>query len=93
MELREIKEIKKGEELSVSYVHFSVGFLEEKELRQINLDHWNFECNCPHCLQPELRKFKELRKEFKKLKRIKDKFSEEMKSLLFSITGRAIQRN
>ena len=78
MELRAIKEIKKGEEITISYVDFSVGFLEEKELRQINLDHWNFECNCPHCLQPEDDQFKELRKEFKKLERMKDKIVEEM---------------
>ena len=81
MELRAIKEIKKGEEITISYVHFSKGFLEEKELRQINLDRWNFKCTCPHCLQPEDDQFKELRKEFKELMRLMAKIEEEEKNL------------
>ena len=74
MELRAIKEIKKGDEITASYLDFDDALLEEKFIKQtILIGNWNFKCKCPLCLQPEDDRIKDLRKEFKELKRMKDK--------------------
>ena len=48
-ELRAIREIKKGEEVTISYLGFQL-LLRDKEYRQRKLfDSWEFRCSCSQC--------------------------------------------
>jgi len=64
MELRAVKEIKVGQEVTTSYLDpwILLGERKEKEL-----ENWNFQCKCDSCLQPENAQIKKLRDEEKEL--------------------------
>ena len=53
-ELRAIREIKAGEELTASYLDTSNVFLKDKQEKRNELFRgWNFLCECPSCVKPE----------------------------------------
>ena len=73
MELRAIREIKKGEEITASYLTFEEDalILKEKEARELKLEGSDgFKCKCSFCLQPEEDR-SQLREEYSELLRMK----------------------
>ena len=64
LELRAIKEIKVGEEVTLSYTDAYTAILEERKKKKLKLEYWGFQCKCDICLQPETDRIKKLRNEW-----------------------------
>ena len=69
VELRAIKEIKVGEEVTTSYLDPHTAILGEKKEKEPKLENWAFQCKCDICLQPETDQIKKLRNEYKILEK------------------------
>jgi len=76
IELRAVKEIKVGEEVTTSYLDPWILLGERKEKK---LESWNFQCKCDSCLQPQNDRIKMLRDEEKELKLKEDTLIDAMK--------------
>ena len=64
MELRAIKEIKVGDEVTTCYIGADVATLGEKKEKEKRLRYWSFQCRCDICLQPATDRIKNLRNEW-----------------------------
>ena len=64
LELRAIKEIDVGEEVTLSYIDAYTAILEERKEKKLKLEYWGFQCKCDICLQPETGRIKKLRNEW-----------------------------
>ena len=65
MEVRAIKEIQVGEEVTTSYIDALTATLREKKEKEVLLKNWSFQCKCDICLQPETDRIKKLRIEWR----------------------------
>ena len=65
MEVRAIKEIQVGEEVTTSYIDALTATLREKKEKEVLLENWSFQCKCDICLQPETDRIKKLRIEWR----------------------------
>ena len=68
MELRAIKEIKVGEEVTSSYLLAYTAILGERKEKKLKFENWGFQCKCDICLQPETDRIKNLRVEWNEIK-------------------------
>ena len=72
-ELRAIREIKVGEEITASYLDPFTSFLQNKqEKRDGLLKDWNFWCECPKCVDSEEDSLKNLRSELQEFMNKRD---------------------
>ena len=88
MELRAIKEIKVGEEVTSSYLDAYTAILGERKEKRLKLEKRGFQCKCDICLQPETDRIKNLRDEWNEIKLKEDAINDAIKkskdSLKFS---------
>ena len=68
MELRAVKEIKCGEEVTSCYLDPMIAILGERKEKELKLENWKIRCKCDICLQPETDRIRELRDEWNELK-------------------------
>jgi len=68
IELRALKEIKVGEEVTSSYLDAFTAILGERKEKKLKLENWGFQCKCDVCLQPETDRIKKLRDEWNEIK-------------------------
>ena len=68
IELRAMKEIKVGEEVTFSYLDAYTAILGERKENRLILENYGFQCKCGICLQPETDRIKKLRDEWNEIK-------------------------
>ena len=72
-ELRAIREIKAGEEITAPYLDLFTAFLQNKQEKLDGLlKNWNFLCECPKCVNSEEDSLKNLRSELQELMKKRD---------------------
>ena len=81
IELRAVKTIEVGEEVSSSYLYPNTAILAERKEKQLKLESWNFQCECDSCLQPETDEIKKFRDEWNEIKLKQEETDEKMKKL------------
>ena len=61
IELRAMKEIKVGEEVTSSYLDAITAILGDRKEKKLKFENCGFQCKCDICLQPETDRIKKLR--------------------------------
>jgi len=81
IELRSVKTIKVGEEVTSCYLDPYIAILGDRKEKKLKLENWNFQCICDICLQPENDQIKKLRDEYNEIKLKKKRRPDTMKKL------------
>ena len=76
IELRAMKEIKVGEEVTSSYLDAYTAILGERKEKKLKMENWGFQCKCDICLQPETDRIKKLRDEWNEIELKEDAMNE-----------------
>ena len=81
IEVRAIKEIKVGEEVTSSYLDAYTAILGERKEKKLKFESRGFQCKCDICLQPETDRIKKLRDEWNEIKLKEDTLIDAIKKL------------
>ena len=81
IELRAVKTIKFGEEVTTSYLDPYIAILGKRNEKMLELKNWNFQCKCESCLHPENEQIKKFRGEWNKIKLKEEKLNEKLNKL------------